>query len=71
LLGSGFHGLGEDGTRIVIIENHDVFVAFARDNGESTRLIGENLTGYVNHKCIHKIGSDLGFQRRRKGRHDR
>jgi hypothetical protein len=71
LLCSGLHGLGEDGTRIVIVEYHYIFVSFAGDNGEATCLIGEDFAGRVNDLSIHKISLDLGFQRRGQGCHDR
>lgn len=71
LLVSGFEGFGEDGIGVIVVEDHDILVAFAGDNRETTGLIGKNLSSDFDKFRIHKIGSDLGLGGRAKGRHDR
>jgi hypothetical protein len=43
--GVGLEGLREDGVTIVIVEDHDRFVALAGGDGEASSLVGGDLSG--------------------------
>ena len=53
VLVSGFDGLGKDSVGVIVIQDHDIFVTFAGDHGETTRLICKNLSRQVDHFGIH------------------
>ena len=58
LLGSVFDGFCQDGRRIIIVNDHDVLVAFAGRDRKTSGLVRENLPFDFHDRGIHKMGSD-------------
>ena len=40
-----FKGFGEDGIRVVVVEDQDVLISLARGHGESSGLVGVDSSG--------------------------
>ena len=57
LFGSVFEWFGQDSGRIIIIDNHDVLIAFAGRDGETACLVGVNLAGDVDEFREDKMSS--------------
>ena len=53
-----FHGLGEYGVGVIIVEYHQVLVAFAGCGGETTGLVSGDFSAYFHGFHEDPIGSD-------------
>ena len=53
-----FHGIGEYGVGIILVEYHDVLVAFAGFGGETTGLVSGNFSTYFHRFHEDPIGLD-------------
>ena len=63
-----FHGLGEYGVGVVLVEYHDVLVAFSGGGGETTGLVSGDFSAFFHGFHEDPIGSDaqlVGWGRRR------
>ena len=53
-----FHGLGEYGVGVILVEYHEVLVAFSRCGGETTGLVSGNFSAYFHGFHEYPIGLD-------------
>ena len=53
-----FHGIGEYGVGVILVEYHEVLVAFAGCGGETTGLVSGDFSAYFHGFHEDPIGSD-------------
>ena len=53
-----FRGLGEYGVGVILVEYHEVLVAFAGGGGETTRLVSGDFSAYFHRFHEDPMGSD-------------
>ena len=53
-----FHGLGEYGVGVVLMEYHEVLVSFSVGGGETTGLVSGDFSAYFRMFHVDPIGSD-------------
>ena len=58
-----FHGLGEYGVGVILVEYHDVLVVFAVCGGETTGLVSGDFSTYFHGFYEDPIGSDAWLVR--------
>jgi hypothetical protein len=51
--GAVFDGFGKDCSGIIVVNDHDVFVSFARCDLKTSSLVGINLSSYRHYFGIH------------------